>query len=545
MKYTGISIGPIIRTFDMVRKPRDLWAASYLFSYLMKCICNKIPQGFRIVSPVVEKSSIPNNVGIYPDRLYVEGEIDSKKILSEAKEEFITNTGLTPDSFDNYFNLMSAVCDSKKDSEAIADLNQKLDVIELCNYAADNDASKSIYNLIIPGERQASKLYELATSRKKFMMDTLAEIATVQLKEDDPEKWEKARDDAKEEEKVIERLKKGLAKIGKEIPNDLLVNWDDFYAKLSKNFEKVVKGEAGKAKTKTQLKSYHKYFCVVQADGDNVGKTISHDGLQNEDVKNISEALVEFGRKATEIIECYGGFPVYAGGDDLLFIAPVIGKMKKEDASHMNVLELLDKIEKEAFAGVSQAVRTTNKGNGIFDNGKKIEASLSFGVSITYYKYPLYEALGAARHLLFDVAKDKKRFPNKKAVACKLRKHSGGTFETAFSRVDDDFVGKFSKLIANSADGDIVSSIAHKVHQEEAIVDMVLDDYMKDGNSKRLDALFENVLNFDSEKDAYFKTVKELMPVLYKEVGKERFPQALYSILRIAKFLNGEDLRDE
>lgn len=544
MKYTGISIGPVIRTLNMARKPRELWAASYMLSYLMKCIYSQIPQQMRIVSPIVSENEIPNNVGIYPDRLYVEGELDAKSVFEKSKEEFLKGVGLTCDSFDNYFNLMSAVYDADKDSIAIDELSQKLDVMELCNFAADIDSTGAIYNVISPFKKKESLLYKLATG-EEFSMETLAEIATVQLMDIDPKKWKDARGDAKVEEKVIENLKKDLAKIGREIPDDLLVNWEDFYDKLSKNFEKEVKSESGKTKTETQLKSYHKYFCVVQADGDNVGKTISHSKLENEDVKKISEALVEFGKKATEIIENYGGFPIYAGGDDLLFIAPVVGKAKKEDSKYVNILDLLDMIEKDAFSGVSEAVTDANKPEGIFDNGKKIEASLSFGVSITYYKYPLYEALESARHLLFDVAKNKDRFPNKKAVACKLRKHSGGTFEAAFSRVNADFVGKFSKLIANSADGDIVSSIAHKIHQEETMVDMVLDDYMKDSDSKRLYALFEKVLKLDSEKDAYFKTVKELMPVLYREVEKERFPQALYSILRIAKFLNGEDLHDE
>ena len=543
MKYTGISIGPVIRTLSMARKPRELWAASYMLSYLMKCIYSQIPQQMRIVSPIVSENEIPNNVGIYPDRLYVEGELDAKSVFEKSKEEFLKGVGLTCDSFDNYFNLMSAVCDANTDSVAIDDLSQKLDVMELCNFAADIDSTGAIYNVISPFKKKESLLYKLATG-EEFSMETLAEIATVQLMDIDPKKWKDARSDAKVEEKVIERLKKDLARIGREIPYDLLVNWEDFYAKLGKNFEKGVKSESGKTKTETPLKSYHKYFCVVQADGDNVGKTISHSNLENEDVINISRALVVFGKKATEIIENYGGFPIYAGGDDLLCIVPVVRKAKKEDSKYVNILDLLDMIEKDAFAGVCKAVTDANKKEGIFDNGKKIEASLSFGVSISYYKYPLYEALEAARHLLF-IAKDKKRFPNKKTVACKLRKHSGGTFEAAFSRMDADFVGKFSKLIANSADGDIVSSIAHKVRQEETIVDMVLDDYMKDRDSKRLDALFEKVLKFDSEKDTYFKTLKELMPVLYKEVEKERFPQALYSILRIAKFLNGEELHDE
>ncbi|MDR2511860.1 MAG: hypothetical protein LBC89_05325, partial [Bacteroidales bacterium] len=33
--YTAISIGPIYKTLTMARKPLEIWAASYLFSYLM------------------------------------------------------------------------------------------------------------------------------------------------------------------------------------------------------------------------------------------------------------------------------------------------------------------------------------------------------------------------------------------------------------------------------------------------------------------------------------------------------------------------------
>ena len=51
MKYTGITIGPIVATLSMARRPRELWSASYLFSLLMDCIKSRIPVDCKIVSP--------------------------------------------------------------------------------------------------------------------------------------------------------------------------------------------------------------------------------------------------------------------------------------------------------------------------------------------------------------------------------------------------------------------------------------------------------------------------------------------------------------
>ena len=145
-----------------------------------------------------------------------------------------------------------------------------------------------------------------------------------------------------------------------------------------------------------QINSHHKYFCIVLADGDNVGKTVSHPKLSGVQLKKISEGLMYFGDEATKLIKDYGGLPIYAGGDDLLFIAPVKG------VDGTNIFEFLNKVEKVAFKDVQKAIKDCELND---KNGLLIEASLSFGISITYYKYPLYEALESARNLLFDVAK--------------------------------------------------------------------------------------------------------------------------------------------
>lgn len=468
MKYSAINIGPIISTLGMARKPRELWAASFLFSHLMKCIYSEVEKtGMTIISPAKPKQD-KNKVGIYPDRIYIKGDFDVKTVLNEAVANFYFDlhgdgqrNSNNPDL--DYFNLMSASCEAEKESKAIADLNQKLDVMEMCNYAADKDAAQTIYKII--SKKVFSSIFQIATDKDELIIPDLESIAGCQLD----------------------------------------------------------------AHRDIKMKSHHKYCCIVQADGDNVGKTVSHEGLNDGEVLKISEALVDFGVKATTIIEEFGGLPIYAGGDDLLFISPVIGK----NGTH--IFNLLEDIENKAFKGVHDAVESLN----LKDNkGKEIEASLSFGVSINYHKHPLYEALESARHLLFGKAKN---INEKKAVACCLRKHSGGTFEAAFSLKDKDLKQQFAELINSTTDNDTVSAIAHKIRQEEKLVSIVLSS----DSQSRLDALFKKVLEFDAEKESYFNAVKKLMPILFKEVGEKNYSQTLYSLLRMAKFIKGEDLHDE
>ena len=509
MKYTAINIGPIISTFSMARKPRELWAASYMFSHLMKCIYSEAENNGEVISPskpnpkkdkcidseaencgnVISPSKPDDNlskVGIYPDRIYIKGEINADDITKNAFLQFYFDLlGNKPRNENNpdleYFNIMVASCEASRESEAISILNQKLDILELNNQATDRDAAKSISDII--KKKKFSSLFQLATGKDRFPIPELEEIAKRELTEH-PE------------------LKK---------------------------------------------KSHHKYFCVVQADGDNVGKTVSHQDLQDGQVGKISTALVDFGLKAAEIIEGFGGLPIYAGGDDLLFIAPVIGKDKT------NILDLLNKIETEAFGGVAYIVKNL-KLHKYNDDGKKtkelIEASLSFGISISYYKYPLYEAFESARNLLFGTAKNIK---DKKAIAWSFRKHSGGIFNAAFSLKNESLQTAFQNLIQNTDENTIVSAVAHKIRQEEVLVNTVMksekdipysvkkDDPIPE--RPRLDALFDKVLEF--QDNAYFKAVKNIMPILYEEVGEKQFISTLYSLLRTAKFIKGEDLHDE
>ena len=431
MKYSAINIGPIVSTLGMARKPRELWAASYLFSYLMKCIYEVAEkEGVEIISPA-KPDVETKRVGIYPDRLYVKGTLDAEKVLESALELFYIDffgKGNNPDI--SFFNLMATSCEAAKESLAIAELNQQLDVMELCNFAKEGKVIQTIYDII--------------SQKGNYPFSTELESIAKCQKNANPQ-------DVKE-------------------------------------------------------KMHHRYFCVVQADGDNIGKTISHKDLNNGDIKKISKSLVKFGQQAIQIIEDFGGVPIYAGGDDLLFLAPVIGK------NGTNIFTLLDIIEEKAFKDVHDVVSELR----LKDKDKNdIEASLSFGISINYHKYPLYEALECARNLLFNKAKNT---VNKNAIAWRLRKHSGGTFEAAYSKKDNKIHEQFKALINATTDKDTVSCVAHKIRQEGALVNIVLES----NEPERLNALFEKVLEFDNDKEGYFNAVKNIMPTLYQLYIKEQ-----------------------
>ena len=138
MKYTAINIGPIIKTLGMARKPRELWAASFLFSYLMKCIIKVLPQN-DIISPATFADTEKNGVGLYPDRVFVKGEVKYETIKL-AIDEFAKKVGLQ----ESYFNVMLVSDEYDKDSAAIKNLNGLLDRMELFNMTDDGNSSDKV-----------------------------------------------------------------------------------------------------------------------------------------------------------------------------------------------------------------------------------------------------------------------------------------------------------------------------------------------------------------------------------------------------------------
>ena len=76
-KYIALTTGPILKTLQNARSTKELWAASYLFSYLMRLLVKEVKDaGREIILPHSEKVGEPLDqhlgAGIFPDRLIFE-----------------------------------------------------------------------------------------------------------------------------------------------------------------------------------------------------------------------------------------------------------------------------------------------------------------------------------------------------------------------------------------------------------------------------------------------------------------------------------------
>jgi CRISPR-associated protein Cmr2 len=154
-----------------------------------------------------------------------------------------------------------------------------------------------------------------------------------------------------------------------------------------------------------------KYYAILSLDGDSMGRWLSGQNLKDETQllsfhKSLTEKLGSFSDDVEKIIEPKGKL-VYAGGDDVLAFS---------NLNHLlpNIKELRERFPK--FEDISQ----------VSDNQK---SSASCGICIAHYKTPLSEALSWSRRM----EKEAKSIDDKKdAFAIAVLKRSGEIRETVF-----------------------------------------------------------------------------------------------------------------
>lgn len=510
MKYTAINIGPIVDTLSMARKPRELWAGSFLFSYLMETLIETLKRDYEIISPAKESPEQKVGVGVFPDRVFIKGEVSGEHIR-QALEAFKQRVGL--DDVDNYLNVMTLTIAQEKEHDVIRRLNDYLNNMELSGAATDERAKNGVLHLM--QKKGGSPLFEKAFGKRDFAVRSLPEIASAELQCKNKQTWGE----------IVEKMK------AKDEEED-----DSFCRDLKKAFGK-------------DYKSYHKYVCIVQADGDSMGSVVSN--IRLDEVGKLSGELMKFGVEASRLVKKYGGMPIYAGGDDLLFIAPVVSEL---DGVKTDIFRLLDEIDKK-YAAVKEKVEDY----GLTVDGKKVSTAMSYGVSISYYKYPLYEALESARTLLFGVAKKVK---GKNAIAWKIQKHSGSSFSGAYTKNDAALHDAFSELRNSlAADSKLVSSLAHKLRAQKSVVDLFWGE-KEEQRKIRLKAFMEKNMDWE-DKDGHQKNYIEVacrlllsLIAYWERIGlpednhdgktaeerrEDLLSSGIYNMLRTAKFTNGEE----
>lgn len=493
-KHTAITIGPIIETLTATRKTRELWAASYLFSYIIKQVVLKLDKE-KIILPTYETENDFINeygAGLFPDRIFIEGHIDIvsiyNKVIEDVSKKIAKHSEQKEDDVRNYLEKYFRFIQVQFECEG--------NIIETGTTLLD---SRELETKIIVED-------EFVDGNDNPLFQFLFKVNGSFLIND------------------------GFGNRRRRFPSLIEIAMKDFETSNSKLYKELVKKiEESKEHEESDnrveefiennkdIKQFHKYVAIVQADGDNVGKIINRIGGKPDDIKKFSKRLMYFSKSATEIVHNYGGSPVYMGGDDMLFFAPLV-------CNNKNIMNLIDELNtkfNEFFKTEIDEIQEADK-----------KPSVSFGISLSYYKFPLYEAKNMAFEALF---KDIKWADDKNAVKIKFRKHSGQMHEWFIKKQNISIWDKIVGFVNyGKEDESFINSFTHKLRlQDEVLFSTIAND------NKKLKFFFKNNYNenYESHKDFYQK-LSELIAVIYQnKKNNESAIDLLYSVLKFTHFI--------
>lgn len=181
------------------------------------------------------------------------------------------------------------------------------------------------------------------------------------------------------------------------------------------------------------------YYALLVADGDNMGRVVDAQTTP-EAHRAVSRKLAAFAARAREIVADHAGFPIYAGGDDVLALTPLHTLLDCAEALH------------SAFAGAVGMYRSASD-----EAGTTVAPTLSIGIVIAHHLEPLTDVLTLAR----QAEKTAKGLPEKDALAITLSKR-GGADRTVVGRWPDGIVVRLRFLMARIV-GEIPDTAAHEL----------------------------------------------------------------------------------
>lgn len=489
-KYIGITIGPIIKTISKAKDTGQLWGSSYIFSYIMRELVREIKEqngdqfldhSFNIENEEnnVFKISEMSSAGFFHDRCIFKAEESYKVDIENLKSNIL--------------------------GKLVEDLVEK-------------ESEK----------KESEKKSEYEKNKFEEYLVEYIQIQKVELCFDNEESIQCIMDKVNNALNVLE-LNQNYPKM--ENCNYLLKYTTNENIKKSKLYENLKANKDGIPSTEDIASCYEfenefqygKYYAMVQVDADNMGKLISYSG--KEEIKSISSKNITHAYKSVSLIKNYGGFTYYAGGDDLLFMAPVINRKKGE--SIFDLVEQINNSFEEIFKDDINRFQKSKKNKVEL---YKDQFSISFGIAITYFKHPLSDTLNIARELLFDKAKYyESNNSRKNAIAINFIKNSGKQMEIVFSKNDESYtnfktvlneqVKKYKSI--NKDKNSILRSVIYKLKTQEHLVNNIMN--LEDCEI-RLKNYFENTFNEEIHKKnrEYLKYVQDMIISIFKNSKNQK-----------------------
>lgn len=511
--YIGLTIGPIFPTLEKIKSTRALFCGSYIFSWLMRELIQEITaNGIKPEQVLTPSTKVPHGkpeAGYYADRLIIAAQPDDFGKLLAAQEAVLSKMAAAMENepsirkpatdikayLERYFMLYSFEHERSEKGDPFKAINSILNGLELHKRFPDVDEDWLVHFL---NQKQPNFLIKDAFTKARFK--SIIEITTGELEQFDPAGY-----------KEIIRQEIAQPQRG-----------DDARLSDAEGDEAILqKFQAKSSAFGEHLRSYHKYIAVVHADGDGIGKYTGK--LDNEGFKRFSDQLFAFSQEAKDKIVAYGGAPIFIGGDDLLFLAPVASQGASSGQAHLRtVFHLIQDLD-----ALFQEERYFPKGPD--------SPTFSYGISFTYYKFPLNEAR-ALSYEMEEAAKD----GAKNAVAFQLRKHSGAFFEAKLSKAHPEFDHFVDLVGAFALEQNFLSTLIHRLGFHRGTLEMLLK--LGSNAEERLAYFFEN--NFDEaihdKERMFFKRVIAFLRELYLANPVDAFDK-LNAALRFIHFLRSTE----
>lgn len=527
MKYTAITIGPIGKTLAKARSVKSFWTASYLFSWIMRELLEKLPkENFEVLSPHRDGKDvlgeISKKVGLFPDRLFAKGELEEKEFKRIKREIF----GELAEKFKNAFQDEKDDIARKIDTESDQKRKRELEEIK-SRYS--NAASKgedirkylenylSISSITVELSSDCSILEQL---NKYLDTQELFNKASIQTDEDYMELFIEAPNNPFLKAYSQDRAFPSTSEIAvsgweQDPPKD--ANGEVDYSKLT---------------SKTGFRNCYKYLAVIKADGDGFGTYIKNLNVNKEnELTRFTKSFFEFSVEvANELIQKTKAIPVYIGGDDLFLFAPVLEGNVEKDV--FNLIKEIDDlfIQKEIGEGLS----------------------MSYGVSIFYYKSPMSEAIDIADSMLRKAKEEKEEKEKKKdTVAISIQKHSGQKIEfllpckhsTDKCKQETGLYKKATELIrAFKEDDSMLNSLIYWI---EDMYETIFTDEVT-LYQERINAVFDNFFDEEihKENEVFFDLLKKFIHSMHRSEDAPRKlsdkKELLHGILRYCQFVTAK-----
>lgn len=495
MNHLAITVGPIYGTIKNAKKVRELFGSSYFFSWFMFQVVNNLKQ------PTKQNKKIDIVVPYFKDKDTTKDKI---KTVGYFHDRFIATTQMDAT---RSRQILDKAIDQALDHAAKTICEPTLTKNELKRFL-------TIHTLIID-ETELNKV----DTNPVFAINKILDAKELYYPFGSDPQPSYTYHCTEKERKIFDKEKfDGL-------------NPAQLFGYKLPYIKETVGIDIESFQSTYDLSGNIGYYAVVTADGDKMGKKISNlmdQSKENSDINELSKNLFRFffeEENVREITnETFGGELIYAGGDDILALLPI----KYGNKTVMEYLTVLsDRFKK--YVGE--------------------DVSLSFGVNIVYYKYPMKNAISEAFDLLHQAKNWKTDLSN--IAKIQLVKHSGQKYDTIHC-LGEKAYGSLNHLIKGSLNYKTSESgcaseetkespcfeLPHAVHHTLDLYKQAIIQIFQEKRS--IAPMFERI--FDDPRSKAQKqglqALEEHM-VNLKPITKDDFNR-LYGDLNIVKFLRGD-----